>query len=336
MSFSASSDWMPIRFFRENGQPLVEWCYLDQRRFTEPFFDSTVEQCMRLPFNVLFRRQTPVESLLELQTTQPGVPPTGLIFHMSRCGSTLISQMLAAHPRNIVLSEAPPIDEVLCASSAECAVADSQRIAWLRAMVNALGQRRHPEERFLFIKLDCWHIRDLPLVRAAFPQTPWIFMYRDPLEVMVSQMRSRGRFLLPMPEYTPRFGIDPDAALQLSHVEYTAQALASILQAALDHQSVAGGMFVNYEQLPQSVTTSIASHFGVNWSAAETEPMERASQFSAKNPCLTFADDRQEKQLAVTEAIAASTRRWLTPLYEQLESLRRIGSASATLAGGSG
>ena len=326
MSFTASPDWMPIRFFRENGLPMVEWCYMDQRRFTEPFFDSTVDQCLRLPFNVLFRRQTPVESLVELQTTQPGVTPTGLIFHMTRCGSTLISQMLAANPRNIVLSEAVPIDEVLYDSPADRVVTDSDRISWLRAMVNALGQRRHPPQHRLFVKLDAWHIHHLPLLRAAFPRTPWIFLYRDPLEVMVSQMRFRARYLLPMPEYAARFGIEPNTAWQLPPEEYTARVLASILRAALDHRSVTGGMLVNYEQLPQAVTTSITSHFGVIWSAAETEPMERASQFNAKAPYMTFEHDRQQKQLAVTDAITASTQRWLTPLYEQLESLRRGGS----------
>ena len=32
---------------------------------------------------------------------------------MSRCGSTLVSQMLAALPQNIVISEAAPIDAVV-------------------------------------------------------------------------------------------------------------------------------------------------------------------------------------------------------------------------------
>jgi hypothetical protein len=107
--------------------------------------------------------------------------------------------------------------------------------------------------------------------------------------------------------------------------EYTARVLATILQGALDHQSVGGGLLVNYEQLPQAVTTSIASHFGVNWSAEETESMERAGRSNSKEPSAAFEDDRQEKRLAATDPIAASTRRWLTPLYEQLESLRGRG-----------
>jgi hypothetical protein len=52
-------------------------------------------------------------------------------------------------------------------------------------MVAALGQARAGETR-LFLKLDCWHMRDLPLFRRAFPNTPWVFLYRDPVEVLVS------------------------------------------------------------------------------------------------------------------------------------------------------
>jgi hypothetical protein len=302
---------------------MVEWCYLGRRRFTEPFFESTLQHCMRMPFNMLFRRQTPVETLLECQATRPGLRPTGFIFHMSRCGSTLVSQMLAALPQNIVLSEASPIDEVLTAIRVAQPMPDTRHIEWLRAMVSALGQRRYPDECRLFIKFDCWHTQDLPLLRAAFPKTPWIFVYRDPLEVMASQMRTRGIHLVPSPINCVRFGIDPSEAAQLTHEEYAARVLAAVLQAALDQESESGGgLLVNYLQLPQAVTTSIAAHFGVSWTAAETERMQRVAQFDAKNPCLYFTADQEEKQRAITPAIASAKERWLTPLYARLEVLR--------------
>ena len=65
-----------------------------------------------------------IDVLLEWQEQSPGLPPSGFIFHMSRCGSTLAARMLAASPRNIVLSEADPIDYVL---RAPCATPPSPR-----------------------------------------------------------------------------------------------------------------------------------------------------------------------------------------------------------------
>ena len=326
VSFPAALDWIPTRFFRQHHQWLVEWCYLERRRFTEPFFESTVQQCMYLPFNLLFRRRTPVEALLDWQAQQPGQPPTGFIFHMSRCGSTLVAQMLAALPQNIVLSEASPIDEVLSAKGDVPGVTETQRIAWLRAIVSALGQRRYPAERHLFIKFDCWHTAHVPLLRAAFPETPWIFLYRDPLEVMVSQMKCRGSYLATMVDST-RYGIEWRDAVQMPPEEYNARVLATVLDAAIDHRTVAGGLLVDYRQLPAAVTTSIAAHFGVSWSAADIERMQRVAQFDAKTPSLYFTKDAPEKQRAVTESIAANTQRWLTPLYERLESLRLVGDS---------
>ena len=184
--------WVPMRVFWQEGRPLVDWCYLGTRRFAEPFFEDTIGAAMRLPFNLVFRQQTPIEVLAEWQALRPGVAPTGFIFHMSRCGSTLIAQMLAALARNVVLSEAVPIDGVVRAHFRSPEATEARRRAWLRGMVSALGQRRRGDETGLFIKFDSWHSLDLPLIRQAFPDVPWLFVYRNPVEVLVSQMKRRG------------------------------------------------------------------------------------------------------------------------------------------------
>ena len=81
---------------------MVDWGCLGKERFTDPLFEQTIDVCLRHPFNLLFRHQTPIELLGEVAATFPMVPPSGFIFHLSRCGSTLVSQMLAALPQNIV------------------------------------------------------------------------------------------------------------------------------------------------------------------------------------------------------------------------------------------
>ncbi len=67
--------------------------------------------------------------------------------------------------------------------------ASKRESSWLRGMLSALGQRRNGDEKKFFVKFDSWHTINLPLIRRAFPDVPWIFLYRDPLEVMVSQLR---------------------------------------------------------------------------------------------------------------------------------------------------
>ena len=184
--------WIPYRFFWQEGRPWVQWCHLDGGRLTDPSFTQTIRVRMRLPFNLLFRQQTPVETLLEWQERQPGLPPAGFIFHLSRCGSTLVAQMLAALPRHVVLSEPDPLDAVLNAHFRDPSVSDAQRGAWLRAMVSALGQRWAAARRTCSSSSTAWHAQHLPLIRQVFPSTPWIFVYRNPVEVLVSHKQQPG------------------------------------------------------------------------------------------------------------------------------------------------
>ena len=189
-------NWAPIRIYWREGQPFVDWCYMGSERYTEPFYYLTTEGKLRQPFNVLFRHQTPLEFLGELYEQAPGLAPTGFIFHMSRCGSTLVSQMLASVERNLVISEPPPIDSVLRANIVSTSVTDEQRIEWLKWIVGALGQDRNGE-KYYFIKFDSWSAIDLDLIRRAFPEVPWVFLYRNPVEVIVSHMRLRGAQMIP-------------------------------------------------------------------------------------------------------------------------------------------
>src|SRR5580693_7844529 len=107
------SGWIPMRIYSRDTRPMVDWGHLGARRFTDPFFGQTINRCVEHPADLLFRHQTPLEQLGDIVGTQSSLRPTGFVFHMSRCGSTLISQMLAATPENIVLSEPDPVDAIL-------------------------------------------------------------------------------------------------------------------------------------------------------------------------------------------------------------------------------
>src|SRR5208337_3108734 len=124
--------WMPIRVHRTPAGLRVDWGWLGDTRFTDPFFGQTVNHCLEHPANLLFRQETPMAALGELNELSKGLAPTGFIFHVSRCGSTLLSQMLAALPKNVVISEAAPIDGVLRSHLLAPGITDEERILWLR------------------------------------------------------------------------------------------------------------------------------------------------------------------------------------------------------------
>jgi len=330
MDLTQLAGWVPIRIYWQDSRAMVDWCYLGAQRFHEPFFDETIETCLRHPFNLLFRHQTPIDVLSELQDAQPGLPPSGFIFHMSRCGSTLIAQMLAALPQNVVISEADPIDAVLRANRHDPRISDGQRVAWLRGLISALGRQRNLEEQDLFIKFDSWSVLDLPLVQRAFPATPWLFVYRDPVEVLVSHMRQRGRQMLPgMLEPAP-LGLEPAEIEPALLDEYCAKVLARLCQAAAQHHRPDTGRAINYRELPEAVWSLVAEFFGVCYTAEDVDRMCDVTRFHAKQPRAIFTDDSAAKRQLATDDIRALAERFVRPWYDRLEGLSNTkGTADA-------
>jgi hypothetical protein len=273
------------------------------------------------PFNLLFRHQTPIETLAELQDARPGLAPSGFIFHMSRCGSTLTAQMLAALPQNIVISEADPIDRVLRANLRDTRITEEQRAAWLRGLIGAFGQVRNEGERRLFIKFDSWSLLDLPVIQRAFPETPWIFLYRDPVEVMVSHVRQRGSQMLPGVLDPRALGLDLADIQQISLDEYCARVLAAVCEAGTRYYQPGAARLVHYHQLPDAVWSSIAEHFGICFTEEEVERMRLVAQFDAKHTGLTFEQDTSAKQQLATGEIRALAEQFVRPWYDRLETL---------------
>ena len=177
---------------------------------------------------------------------------------MSRCGSTLASQMLSALPGSVVISEAGPIDSVLRAQFRDPSVSAATRIEWLRWVVSALGQRRSGNETHLFIKFDSWSALELPLIRQAFPGVPWVFLYSNPVEVLVSQLRKRGAHMVPGTMEPALFGMNLAEAFEMQPEQYCARVLALTCEAALQHHQSCAGLMINYEQLPDALWTSLA------------------------------------------------------------------------------
>ena len=213
--------------------------------------------------------------------------PDGLIFHMSRCGSTLVSQMLASVEECRVMSEPPAVEDVLQLGS----------VARLRTMVSALGQASE-FERHYFLKLDCWHIRHFDLIHEAFPETPAAFLFRNPLEVLVSQMRNPGVWTLC--GHGDREG-------------HIAELLGEMMETALHH---AGSLeFVEYGRLPEAVF----GLFGKEWTAAQQEKMRAAAGCDAKLPIVRFVDDGEAKRAEASEAARTAAAR-VEGLYQRMRS----------------
>jgi hypothetical protein len=231
---------------------------------------------------------------------------------MSRCGSTLVTQMLAAVPTSLVLSEPLLVNDVLRAPGT-----DDERARRLRLAVRALGRRRSGEERAYVLKLDAWATHDLPLLRRAFPAVPWLFLSRDPLDVLVSHRRQAGMQMLPTVVAPELFGLDLVSAASMPFEEYGAFVLGATCRQALVHRDERA-LFLDYRELPGAVFESILDWFGLDCDTVDCAAMEAASRRDAKNPTHPFTDDRAAKAQAATPELRAAVDRWARPAYEAL------------------
>lgn len=314
------SAWVPSAIRQTGTGPLVDWCHLGDLRFTAPFFEQTIGGAMQHPFNLLFGHNTPLATIAADAEKSPDLKPSGLIFHMSRCGSTVVSQMLAALRRNVVLSEPTPIDQILRIPDRYPDVPDEDVVACLRGMMVALGRRRNEPERDVFVKLDAWHILRFPLIRRAFPDVPWIFVYRDPLEVLASLAQARPSQMFGSTN-PALLRSDPASLAAMSPDAYSALVLERYCDAAIEHHRD-GGLLVEYRELPHAVCGRVLGHFGLRYGQAEIAAMRAAAQFDAKHPERRFEPDGEVKRRDASEEQRRLAESRLEPLYTRLAALR--------------
>ncbi len=323
VSGPALDGWVPVRVHWQAQGPMVEWCYFGGERLVDPFFEATLRFVMERPFRATFHHVTPIEVMEERAASHPGIAPSGFIFHLSRCGSTLISRMLAASPANVVVSEAPCVDELIWAGAWLRGLRVESLVRWVRSLITALGQPRGGGETRYFVKFGALQALALPLIRLAFPETPWIFVYREPVEVLVSLSKACPAFATPGVSNGGFFPIPPAEAQAMHPDEYAARLLGMIATAAAQRIEAGDGIGVNYAELPGAMWPIVSSHFRCQWQPGEAEAMSHTLRFHAKFPSTLFAPDSESKQREAGMDLRTWADRWAGDAYRRLEAARR-------------
>lgn len=317
--------WLPIRLYVAEGTLWVDWCYRGDTQLHAGFFQDDVNTLLRAPFNLAFRRYTPIADMVawaELGSIGTGhAPLQALVAHTSRCGSTLVAQMLAHQPTHVVLSEPPLLDTLLDIGAQLPDVTREQHIRWLRALVYALGQTPR-NERHLVIKLDAWHVVQHELLSAAFPGVPWLFIYRDPIEIAVSQIESRASYMVPglqpaLSRLAPR-----DEALLMGTEAHIAHVLGKFFAAGAVWCERGGARAVNYSELPGLMWRELLPLFGLSADSATVTSLQATALRSAKQPAQTFKPDAAGKQQRASATLRAAVSLHCQTSYDRLLALR--------------
>ncbi|SES01313.1 hypothetical protein [Pedobacter rhizosphaerae] len=195
---SALINWIPYKLsYQENDWQLL-WLDLQDKHIEEPFFDETIQHChIKMRERSRYSPASNLDFLVEAANGIDFIPPAAFIFHVSRCGSTLLSQALATAETNIVFAEAPLIDELLRMKEQDPSITEEQQELWFKSALALMGQKRKREYKQLHVKLDSWHIHFYPLLRKWFPDTPFFFLSREPKAIIASHQQRRGIHSVP-------------------------------------------------------------------------------------------------------------------------------------------
>ncbi len=324
-TISGLAGFIPVDAVVVDGRPGLWWMEMPDVSLTEPFFQQTVARA-KAENN---RRElfTEFDVLLQLEKLLDSVPPTGFIFHSSRCGSTLIANACRAITNSIVLSEANAIDKLVARFITDAVdnVKESLYSVFLRGVVHALGQRRTGNEQHLFIKFACCSFAQIERIRRIWPRVPWIFLYRDPIETIVSNVADVPPWLMDNDRrvLASITGASPTEVAEMQLEELCARTIGSFYSLAhcLANDQA---LLLNYNQLSLPVIFRVLEFFKVSPSAEEMDAIARGSRMYSKevSGTRTFVADADAKQQLASDLVREMAERWAIQPYRLLEKKR--------------
>jgi hypothetical protein len=301
---------------------LCDWLYLGKKRFTEPFFEETMTACRNA--NTKHRRYkilSDLDWMVERSAEMSSIPLTAIVFHVSRCGSTLLSQLLAADEKNIVLSEVPFLDDMLRLPYQRMDIVKAKAADYFKAALAFYGQQRTNGQERLFIKADCWHLHFYEELRIIFPTVPFFLLFRDPMAVLQSQQKQRGIQSVPGMIEPEVLGLTEEQSRDTNLDRYMSNVLTVLFQKMIRiTQTDPLAMPLNYADDINYHVKALYRKLQLPLDRTLVESFDQRSRFHAKRPQLTFDEI----------PVLQSTPLFAEPvccLYQQLSSLTGVCSS---------
>jgi hypothetical protein len=200
---------------------------------------------------------------------------------------------------SLVIAEAPVLDKLITRFFTDTDDTGTKELLYsvfLRGAVSALGQRRFDTERHYFIKFAATSILQFARIRRIWPRVPALFLYRDPIEVMVSTLQN-------IPEWMT-IESNPKASAAVLGVKETdlaspeelcARALGRFYSAtaSLVDENI---LLCNYDELSPETLLRLVSFFRVSASHKEAEAIMQTARLYSKDPSQAFRDDGDWKR----------------------------------------
>jgi len=174
--------YLPTDILLAGTKPLVRFAQYPESVFAEPFLDVACQRHRSMhgePHSMLLDPSAPAGSVHPPAAHADTV--AGFVFHMSRCGSTLITQMLSQLAHYHVLSEPGAVGALL-----RMHIDPTRKSELLQFVLSSYRNSFVQRPAGLVCKLSSQSTLHIDAVLTAYPRTPWIFVIREPREVIES------------------------------------------------------------------------------------------------------------------------------------------------------
>lgn len=243
------------------------------------------------------------------------------IFHMSRCGSTLVTQMLSTSDRFFVASEPPIINAIL---NPGLKLSMDVRMKLLRAIVQDVALCKPQSAELTFIKFRSWNTLYLEKILNEFPKTQWAFIHRNGVEVLESVLRNppgwmRSRDAM-AEDFASFLGLSTEEVRGLNDREYATRMLGAFCKTAASQKSPEAQYF-DYENITSHLPDFIDDAWKANLSEAEREAMFARTKVYSKDPEHTreFTPDSEVKRAAATQEEQELSERYIETERKKLK-----------------
>lgn len=312
-SVRLAGTWLPYRYHAKSR--LVNWL-VPVGHATEPFQDETISRYRQNLFNQIIQPRTSLAFAQQQSVHIPQATPAGFIFHLSRCGSTLVSGCLSELESTCVFSESPLLTELLLDNTLSAA----ERKNNLRVFIN-LQAAAYPHRPQMIIKWNAWDIFHWELICSLYPQVPCLFLVRNPIEILASHQRLAGRHMAGdylLTQVHPQLQRQsPELNQSLaSPIEYQTQVMETLLQKM---QAVTdGNCVVDYRQLNNQRILGLCKLLGVRVDQGGTLKIQDRLRFHSKFTGQVFETDSLKKQQVFSAQETGRITARLAHIYNQL------------------
>ena len=308
-------NWVPIRFYLENNEPYLDWCFTNNIQFTDIFWDETIEEILENHFCKFFRPQTSFQFLQDKINTIDYLIPNGFIFHTSHCGSSLLLRLISNIQQSIIISEASIINSIIH-YQINNPNKISNNISYLNLICNILCQKFNEKEECSIIKFNPWHLLEFYFIKDTFPNTPCLFLYRNPLEVLASYFMNEGFAFCPLVPlfYGTNNNIKNIFDKSVSDLTLLYGSILNIHNRNLNSKNI---LIMDYSNLIKNLDL-IFSFLNIKQKNID---LENILKFDAKNQETIFRNDNEEKQNLTKNKFDDLSNSHLIELYNNLNEI---------------